>query len=160
MTQTVSTQQGSKQTADKNAIRPFPVASVPEAELTDLSKRINATRWRFLRDRVERMRRESGIAGQKLEIVEIPQRAIGVKLHGTPGAFVQASVSLAGDRIEIRTQDNTEFGAFVNQEPDVIRIEYRGDRAVFIHNDERTVDPDEVAGIILAPILDYYRSAA
>ena len=27
------------------AIRPFPVASVPEAELTDLRKRINATKW-------------------------------------------------------------------------------------------------------------------
>src|SRR3984893_5330329 len=27
------------------AIRPFPVPSVPEAELTDLRKRINATRW-------------------------------------------------------------------------------------------------------------------
>jgi pimeloyl-ACP methyl ester carboxylesterase len=44
MTQTVSTQQGSKQTADKNAIRPFHV-NVPEAELTELRTRINNTRW-------------------------------------------------------------------------------------------------------------------
>src|SRR5580658_2928281 len=44
MTQTVSTQQGSKQTADKNAIRPFHV-NVPEAELTELRRRINNTRW-------------------------------------------------------------------------------------------------------------------
>jgi len=38
------TQQGSKQAADKIAIRPFHV-NVPEAELTELHRRINATRW-------------------------------------------------------------------------------------------------------------------
>ncbi len=42
MTQTSATQQGSKQAADKNAIRPFHV-NVPEAELTELRRRINAT---------------------------------------------------------------------------------------------------------------------
>src|SRR5579863_2687805 len=41
MTQS-SAAQPSKQS---EAIRPFPVASVPEAELTHLRKRINATRW-------------------------------------------------------------------------------------------------------------------
>ena len=30
---------------DKSAIRPFPPLKVPEAELTDLRRRINATRW-------------------------------------------------------------------------------------------------------------------
>jgi len=43
-TQTSATQQGSKQAADKNAIRPFRV-NVPEAELTELRRRINATKW-------------------------------------------------------------------------------------------------------------------
>jgi pimeloyl-ACP methyl ester carboxylesterase len=43
MTDTSATQQGSKQAADKNAIRPFHV-DVPEAELTDLRRRIVATR--------------------------------------------------------------------------------------------------------------------
>ena len=37
-------QQGREQAADKNAIRPFHV-NVPEAELTELRRRINATRW-------------------------------------------------------------------------------------------------------------------
>jgi Epoxide hydrolase N terminus len=41
VTQTTATQRGSEQA---NAIRPFPVANVPEAELTDLRKRINATK--------------------------------------------------------------------------------------------------------------------
>jgi pimeloyl-ACP methyl ester carboxylesterase len=44
MTQAINTPQGSKQAADKNAIRPFHV-NVPEAELTDLRSRINATKW-------------------------------------------------------------------------------------------------------------------
>jgi pimeloyl-ACP methyl ester carboxylesterase len=38
------TQQGREQAADKNAIRPFHV-NVPEAELTELRRRINATKW-------------------------------------------------------------------------------------------------------------------
>jgi pimeloyl-ACP methyl ester carboxylesterase len=41
MTQTSATQQGA---GDKNAIRPFHV-NVPEAELTELRKRITATKW-------------------------------------------------------------------------------------------------------------------
>ena len=44
MTDTIAKQQGSKQAADKNAIRPFHV-NVPEAELTELRRRINATKW-------------------------------------------------------------------------------------------------------------------
>src|SRR5258708_37988085 len=44
MTQAIGTPQGSKQAADKNAIRPFQV-NVPEAELTELRRRINATKW-------------------------------------------------------------------------------------------------------------------
>jgi pimeloyl-ACP methyl ester carboxylesterase len=38
------TQQGSKPVADKTAIRPF-LVNVPEAELTELRRRISATRW-------------------------------------------------------------------------------------------------------------------
>src|ERR1700682_4857013 len=39
------TQGSATQRSNEQAIRPFPVASVPEAELTDLRNRINATRW-------------------------------------------------------------------------------------------------------------------
>src|ERR1700732_4077508 len=45
MTQISTTHQGSKQADDKNAIRPFPDVNVPEAELTELRRRINATKW-------------------------------------------------------------------------------------------------------------------
>ena len=44
MTQTAVAEQSSKQTADKNPIRPFQV-NVPEAELTELRRRITATRF-------------------------------------------------------------------------------------------------------------------
>ena len=41
---TTAAQQGSEQTTDKTAIRPFHV-KVPKTELTDLRRRVNATRW-------------------------------------------------------------------------------------------------------------------
>src|SRR5438270_12190048 len=44
MTETNATQRGGEQAADKNVIRPFHV-NVPEAELTELRRRINATKW-------------------------------------------------------------------------------------------------------------------
>ena len=45
MTQSIGTQRSGEQTADKNAIRPFPLINVPETELTELRMRVNATRW-------------------------------------------------------------------------------------------------------------------
>ena len=45
MTQTVSTPQDSNQSADRNAVRPFPHVNVPETELTELRRRVSATRW-------------------------------------------------------------------------------------------------------------------
>ncbi len=44
MTPTSATQPSGGHTADKNAIRPFHV-NIPEAELTELRRRINATKW-------------------------------------------------------------------------------------------------------------------
>jgi pimeloyl-ACP methyl ester carboxylesterase len=44
MTSTSATQERSEQATDKTAIRPFRV-SAPDAELTELRRRINATRW-------------------------------------------------------------------------------------------------------------------
>src|SRR3954452_14319123 len=44
MTQSRATRQGSEHASDETAIRPFRV-NVPEAELTEMRKRINATRW-------------------------------------------------------------------------------------------------------------------
>jgi len=45
MAQTGAAQRSSEQSADKTAIRPFQVVTFSEAELTELRRRINATRW-------------------------------------------------------------------------------------------------------------------
>jgi pimeloyl-ACP methyl ester carboxylesterase len=45
MSQSIATPPGSKHAVDKNTIRPFPKVSVPEAELTEMRRRISATRW-------------------------------------------------------------------------------------------------------------------
>src|SRR3954466_1340709 len=44
MRETSSANGGGEQAADKSVIRPFHV-NVPEAELTELRRRINATKW-------------------------------------------------------------------------------------------------------------------
>src|ERR1700685_1385750 len=44
MTEISTTKKGSKQADDKNAIRPFPHVNVAETDLTELRRRINATR--------------------------------------------------------------------------------------------------------------------
>src|SRR5690348_12391675 len=45
MTEISTTRKGSKQADDKNTIRPFPHVNVAEADLTELRRRINATKW-------------------------------------------------------------------------------------------------------------------
>src|SRR6185503_12935649 len=45
MTPAGATQELSEQVTDTTAIRPFRVLNVPDAELTELRRRINATRW-------------------------------------------------------------------------------------------------------------------
>jgi pimeloyl-ACP methyl ester carboxylesterase len=45
MAQTIATQEGTKQASDKSAVRPFQKVNFPEAELTELRRRINSTRW-------------------------------------------------------------------------------------------------------------------
>jgi pimeloyl-ACP methyl ester carboxylesterase len=45
MTTATTTEQSSAAAADRTAIRPFTVTAVPDADLADLRRRINATRW-------------------------------------------------------------------------------------------------------------------
>jgi pimeloyl-ACP methyl ester carboxylesterase len=45
VTEISTTKKGSKQADDKNTIRPFPHVNFPEADLTELRRRINATKW-------------------------------------------------------------------------------------------------------------------
>ena len=89
MTQTSATQQGSEQAADKNAIRPFHV-NVPEAELTELRRRINATRW-----------------PERETVTDASQ---GVQL-----ATIQAARALLGDRLRLaQVRGETERPAAIH----------------------------------------------
>ena len=45
MTQSSATQTSGGQATEKNVVRPFGPISCPESELTDLRRRIEATRW-------------------------------------------------------------------------------------------------------------------
>src|SRR5580658_152874 len=45
MTKTIAVQESSAIATDNSAIRPFPKVNFPEAELTELRRRINATKW-------------------------------------------------------------------------------------------------------------------
>jgi pimeloyl-ACP methyl ester carboxylesterase len=45
MTTTIALEEKSKQATDRSAIRPFQKVNFPEAELTELRRRVNATRW-------------------------------------------------------------------------------------------------------------------
>jgi pimeloyl-ACP methyl ester carboxylesterase len=45
MTKTIAVQESTAMATDRSAIRPFPKVNFPEAELTELRRRINATKW-------------------------------------------------------------------------------------------------------------------
>ena len=45
MTTTIAAQENSKPATDKSAIRPLQKVNFPEAELTELRRRINNTKW-------------------------------------------------------------------------------------------------------------------
>jgi pimeloyl-ACP methyl ester carboxylesterase len=63
MTQSTGAKQGNGQATDKTAIRPFSV-NVPESELTELRRRIDATRW------PERETVTDGTQGVQLEMMQ------------------------------------------------------------------------------------------
>src|ERR1019366_493524 len=106
--------------------------------------------------RVAEAKREYGIKAQGLQV--IPQtRHIVVREPQIGGTVVQANISLQGDSIEIKRQETG--GGFVDQEPETIEIEIKNGTVAFIHDDiDRTTDPNKVADLILAPILDRYRA--
>ncbi|MGA7288899.1 MAG: epoxide hydrolase, partial [Terriglobales bacterium] len=87
MTQAVTTQQGSKQTADKNAIRPFQKINIPEAELTELRRRINNTRWpdrETVKDATQGVELATTQALARYWATEYDWRKIEAKLNALP----------------------------------------------------------------------------
>lgn len=69
---------------------------------------------------------------------------------------MQASISLAGDAIEITHKSP---GAIIEEESETVEIRVYGKTIAFIHDDDPTTDPKKVADIILTPILVRCRAA-
>ena len=86
MTQTVSTLQGNNQTPDERAIRPFHV-NVPEAELTELRRRIHATKWperETVTDATQGVQLATAQALARYWATEYDWRKIEAKLNALP----------------------------------------------------------------------------
>src|SRR5580704_4829888 len=86
MTQISTTRQGSKQADDEKTIRPFHV-NVPEADLTELRRRINNTRWperETVRDATQGVQLATTQALARYWATEYDWRKIETKLNALP----------------------------------------------------------------------------
>jgi pimeloyl-ACP methyl ester carboxylesterase len=87
MTQPSATQQGGNPGSDKNAIRPFPKVNFPEAQLTELRRRINATRWperETVTDATQGVQLATTQAPARYWATEYDWRKVEVKLNALP----------------------------------------------------------------------------
>ncbi len=86
MTQATATQRGTEQTSDKTAIRPFHV-NVPETEVTELRRRINATKFperETVPDATQGVQLATMQALARYWPTEYDWRKIGAKLDALP----------------------------------------------------------------------------
>src|ERR1700693_6118439 len=86
MAQTTATQRGTQQAPDKNALRSFHV-NVPEAELTELRRRILATKWperETVTDATQEVQLATIQALARYWATEYDWRKIEAKLNPTP----------------------------------------------------------------------------
>lgn len=113
---------------------------------------------RSIRALVRDAKRKYGSDAERIEVIEVPARTVIVQLNQTPGAIVQASISLSGTRIEIKAQENRNLGKFPLPDQ-VIEVDPSGSSGVYTYDGQRLTSVDEVAEIILAPVLDYVRMA-
>lgn len=111
---------------------------------------------RSIRARVRQARQEYAPDAESIELIEQPARTVVIRTNRVPGATVQASISLKGDQIQIKTQENRSHGKY--SESDFVKIQLADSAVVYIHEGHRISGPEEVAEIILAPILDCYRA--
>jgi pimeloyl-ACP methyl ester carboxylesterase len=91
VTQTISTQQNSKQAADKNAIRPFHV-NVPEADLAELRRRVKATNWperETVTDATQGVQLATTQALARYWATEYDWRKIEAKLNAVPNFITE-----------------------------------------------------------------------
>lgn len=110
---------------------------------------------RAVRQCLAQIKRNYGVEAQSIELIEQPRRTLVIR---DVRPVVQASISLAGDTIDI-TAPRLTVGGLVN-ESESIQIEFQNGTTSYIHDGEQFSDPMEVAKIILDPVLDRYRMAS
>ena len=87
MAQTTTTQRGSAQTSDPTQIRPFQKVNTPEAELTELRRRIDDTRWperETVTDATQGVQLATAQALARYWATEYDWRKIEAKLNALP----------------------------------------------------------------------------
>ena len=111
MTITTGVQRSVQQAADKTTVRPFRV-NVPEAELTELRRRINATRWpdrETVADATQGVQLATMQALARYWATEYDWRKIEAKLNAYPqfiteidGLDIHSSMSARNTRMRCR----------------------------------------------------------
>lgn len=107
-----------------------------------------------VRLRANEARMRHGLTSADIEIIPAPQRHIIVRSKGVPR--VQACISLDGDRINVKVLQAKEYR--FNEEMKPITIESVNGQTTYIHDGERLTHAEEVADIILGPVLDDFRT--
>ena len=115
MTQTVSTHQDNSQTSDNNSIRPFHKINVPEAELTELRRRINDTRWperETVADATQGVQLATTQALAHYWATEYDWRKIEAKLNALP-QFITEIDGLDIHFIHVRSKEKNALPAII-----------------------------------------------
>jgi pimeloyl-ACP methyl ester carboxylesterase len=114
MTQATATPPGSEQAAGKTAIRPFRV-DVPEAELTELRRRINATKWpdrETVTDASQGVQLATVQALARYWATDYDWRKVEAKLNGLP-QFITEIDGLDIHFIHVRSKHNSALPLIV-----------------------------------------------
>ena len=112
---------------------------------------------RSIRAIVRETKRKYAPDAEQIQVTEIPAHSVAIELDQIPGAIVQASISLTGTQIKVKTLEKRKAGKFSRDQ--IIQIEVTDSSDVYTHDGQRLSGPEEVAEIILAPILDCVRTA-
>jgi hypothetical protein len=112
---------------------------------------------RSVRALVRESKRKYAPDAEQIQVTEIPAHSVVIELDQIPGAIVQASISLTGTQIKVKTLEKRKAGKFSRDQ--IIQIDVTDSSDVYTHDGQRLSGPEEVAEIILAPILDCVRTA-
>ena len=113
---------------------------------------------RSIRTLVRETKRKYAPDADSIDLIESPAHTVVIRIDGIPGAIVQASISLTGSHIKIKKQEMRSTGKFPLPD-EIIKIEQAHSGTIYIYDGQHLNGTEEVAEIILAPVLDCVRMA-